>query len=115
MTVRKGLSGFTLVELLVVIAIIAVLASLLLPTLAQAKESGRMAVCVSNLRQVSLATRMYVGDNAKYPFASALVANKPAYWFNLIEPYAKDRWDNGIFRCPSYKLPRVNVPTNGPV
>jgi prepilin-type N-terminal cleavage/methylation domain-containing protein/prepilin-type processing-associated H-X9-DG protein len=115
MTARKGRSGFTLVELLVVIAIIAVLASLLLPTLAQAKESGRMAVCVNNLRQVSLATRMYVGDNAKYPFASALVANKPVYWFNLVEPYAKDRWDNGVFRCPSYKLPKIAIPTEGPI
>src|SRR5262245_15615290 len=93
MLARKGPLGFTLVELLVVIAIIAVLASLLLPALSQAKEAGRTSICASNLRQLSIATRMYVHDNTKYPFASAMVGNKPGYWFSLIEPYAKDRWD----------------------
>lgn len=112
---RKRPSGFTLVELLVVIAIVAILLSLLLPALSQAKEAGRIAVCTGNLRQLSHATRMYVGDYTKYPFASALIGKKPEYWFSLIEPYAKDHWDSGIFRCPSYKPPKVTVPTNGPV
>ena len=55
--------GFTLVELLVVIALIATLAGLLLPTLGRAKESGRAAVCLSNLHQIGLALQMYAQDN----------------------------------------------------
>jgi prepilin-type N-terminal cleavage/methylation domain-containing protein len=61
--------GFTLVELLVVLAIIIILASLLLPALAGAKEEGRRAKCISNLRQIALAGRLFVNDHeAKYPW-----------------------------------------------
>src|SRR5262245_43038337 len=55
--------GFTLVELLVVIAVIAVLTALLLPALGSAKEKGRRTACLSNLREVALAARLYMDDN----------------------------------------------------
>lgn len=55
--------GFTLIELLVVIAIIAILAALLLPVLARAKEKGRQTACINNLRQLQLGWQMYVDDN----------------------------------------------------
>ena len=60
--VRSRRAGFTLIELLVVIAIIAILAALLLPALAAAKEKGKRAVCVSNLRQIVVVSIMYAND-----------------------------------------------------
>ena len=65
--------GFTLMELLVVIGIIAILAALLLPALARAKASARRVSCISNARQVNLATRLFADDhNDRIPYAKKL-------------------------------------------
>ena len=75
-------SGFTLIELLVVIAIIATLAAMLLPALSRSKESARRIVCVNHLKQLALATVIYVMDNESYYPSS----NSPDKWFQATRP-----------------------------
>jgi prepilin-type N-terminal cleavage/methylation domain-containing protein/prepilin-type processing-associated H-X9-DG protein len=106
---RKQRNGFTLIELLVVIAIIAILAAILFPVFAQARESARKTVCLSNMKQISLGALMYAQDYDE-TFAVEREPNEydPGYnngdiqsisgtWRYFIQPYIKN---TQIFHCP---------------
>ena len=87
--------GFTLIELLVVIAIIAILAAILFPVFAQAREKARQISCLSNLKQSGLAYAMYIQD---YDETTPLqVSPTDGYWYFLIQPYVKN-WQ--LMLCP---------------
>lgn len=104
--------GFTLIELLCIIAIMAVMAALLFPVFAQVREKGRQAACLSNLRQIGLATRMYTDDyDGRYPYTvdalkkaigtsfapPELLPVLPEYP-ELLAPYLKSE---AVLSCPS--------------
>jgi prepilin-type N-terminal cleavage/methylation domain-containing protein/prepilin-type processing-associated H-X9-DG protein len=95
-------TGFTLIELLVVIAIIAILAAILFPVFAQAREKARQTACLSNTKQWALAFVQYVQDYDEVtPIAGNEGLNAPTYaaqWWNAIFPYTKS---HGIKVCPS--------------
>ncbi len=102
--------GFTLIELLVVIAIIAILAAILFPVFARAREKARQASCQSNLKQLAISVQMYSQDydemlppaamnmgagNARYPDGST---GTYYLWYHAMVPYIKN---NQLFNCPS--------------
>ena len=112
--------AFTLVELLVVIAIISILAALLLPVLARAKDKARATQCTDNLRQWGLAMRMYADDNDDYlprrgqGVQTLAIITRLDDWFNALPPYFNlppfeqlvsdgkkpAAGDHSIFLCP---------------
>jgi len=99
-SLRLNRRGFTLIELLVVIAIIAILAAILFPVFAQAREKARAASCLSNVKQIGLAIMQYQQDyDETYPGAfKDAPGGARTRWSQLIMPYTKNY---GIFRCPS--------------
>jgi len=105
--------AFTLIELLVVIAIIAILAAILFPVFAQARESARLTSCLSNVKQMSLGFKMYSQDyDEMFPIRRVQNAGVTwANWKHMLQPYVKN-FD--IFRCPSNPAARVLDETSDP-
>ena len=105
--------GFTLIELLVVISIIALLIALLLPTLSQARATAWHTVCLSNQRQLALATLVYVEDNEGFmpPSNDGSNPSSKGYWPSLLLPWVNDE---EIYKCPVRVYPdHMNYCPNG--
>ena len=104
---RFSLRGFTLIELLVVIAIIAILAAILFPVFAQAREKARQTACLSNTRQIATAIHMCLQDydetffNMPWSGFGGYDGRTPSidrFWTEVLMPYVKNQ---DLFRCPS--------------
>jgi prepilin-type N-terminal cleavage/methylation domain-containing protein/prepilin-type processing-associated H-X9-DG protein len=105
MKIKRTAQGFTLIELLVVIAIIAILASILFPVFARARENARRASCQSNLKQIGLGIMQYTQDyDERLPIVFRWGGE---VWDKGIAPYVGQRINGnaqdfaGVFRCPS--------------
>jgi prepilin-type N-terminal cleavage/methylation domain-containing protein/prepilin-type processing-associated H-X9-DG protein len=101
MSSRAGRKGFTLIELLVVIAIIAILAAILFPVFAQAREKARQATCLSNMRQMAMASRMYLSDYDDTVVPCYLYSSSSylQVWPDLLVPYVKNAQ---LWYCPNW-------------
>ena len=109
MEAEKMRKGFTLIELLVVIAIIAILAAILFPVFARAREKARQSSCLSNTKQIILGCLMYGQDyDERIPCGrvqhnpTTCDNNSKAFYQHVINPYVKNQQ---VFACPSQNLP----------
>jgi len=97
---RKSTKGFTLIELLVVIAIIAILAAILFPVFAKAREKARQTSCLSNMKQMGLGWMQYVQDyDETFPAMIIPADGYSGYWTYKIQPYIKSIQ---VMQCPSF-------------
>jgi prepilin-type N-terminal cleavage/methylation domain-containing protein/prepilin-type processing-associated H-X9-DG protein len=105
---RADPSGFTLIELLVVVAIIAILAAILFPVFAQAREKARQTGCLSHLKQIGTAAQMYAQDYEEVLPGTELGEGEGEYfWIEMLSPYTRNR---EIARCPSASVPVAYQP-----
>lgn len=95
---NKKTFAFTLIELLVVIAIIAILAAILFPVFAKAREQARKASCASNMKQIVLASQIYIQDYDETYAPEQDPYDGNLYWEFLFYPYIKNAQ---LFQCPS--------------
>ncbi len=108
--------GFTLIELLVVIAIIAILAAILFPVFAKAREKARQITCLSNEKQINLGMMQYVQDFDEAMPDSTVTTNiydssQPHYsWAYVVYPYVKSK---NVWVCPDDKADLLNSPPGG--
>lgn len=121
---RTRPNGFTLIELLVVIAIISILAAILFPVFAQAREKARAVACLSNTKQLGTAVQMYTQDNDERLFFRSGQSNpatslsrvgvtaggNASRWWNQLMPYVKS---NSVLLCPSDAAPTPSADTGG--
>jgi prepilin-type N-terminal cleavage/methylation domain-containing protein/prepilin-type processing-associated H-X9-DG protein len=103
--------AFTLIELLVVIAIIAILAAILFPVFAQAREKARQATCASNCRQMAMAARMYLTDydETVVPCYTKPIQGRELLWMDLVDPYVKNI---KMWHCPTWSAVYINGERN---
>jgi len=107
---RSRRRAFTLIELLVVIAIIAILAAILFPVFARAREKARQTSCASNVKNLGTAILMYTQDyDEMFPPGAYATATGAVMWHDLTDPYAKN---TGIWHCPSSPLRRADTTGN---
>jgi len=122
----RSAQAFTLIEILVVIAIISILAAILFPVFAQAREKARATACLSNTKQIGLGLLQYVQDydervffrsstsstpyNTRAGVTVPSTASNPERWWNMVMPYIKS---NQVFTCPSDAAPTPSKDAKG--
>jgi len=101
--------GFTLIELLVVIAIIAILAAILFPVFARAKQNAQAQKCVSNLKQWGTAFAAYTNDwDSRYPHGGTFAPNEGKYFYDCLAKYVSDSFDLRWCPCAEGKVTKGN-------